>query len=195
MNKLYKAAKKAINDSLKVKRKERVLLVTDQPKLKIAEALAYWCKKKGAETTTYLMTETLRPISAPTKMFAEMIKWADVTMYMLDARVEEKAFRGFMVEHGSKNGRICMMPGITVNMMERLVNIDFSSMIKMTDKMVKKINNAKKVHITNPHGTDVWEKILEETENPDWDLSFQSSHIYHEKEWIHCRQEWEIHKP
>lgn len=156
MNKLYNAAKKAVKNSLKVKKNERVLLVTDQAKLKIAEALAYWCKKQGAETTTYLMTETLRPIQKPTKMFKEMIKWANVTMYMLDARVEEKAFRGYMVGEGTRNGRICMMPGITTNMMERLVNIDFSNMIKLTDKMAKKINNAKKVHITNPHGTDLW---------------------------------------
>lgn len=166
MNKLYKASKKAINDSLKVKKGEKVLLVTDKPKMPVAEALAYWCKKAGAETTTYLMTETLRPITAPTKMFQEMIKFASVTMYMLDARVPEKPFRGFMVENGARYGRICMMPGITVDMMERLVNIDFRNMIQVTNKLVDRINNAKKVRITNPFGTDIrfslagrkWEK-------------------------------------
>lgn len=155
MNRLYGAAKKAIKDAIKVKRGEKVLLVTDKQKMKISEALAYWCKKAGAEVTTYLMTETLRPITGPTKMFEEMIKKANVTMYLLDARVEEKPFRSFMVANGQKCGRICMMPGITVDMMQRLVNINFGNMIKMTNKLVRRINNARKVHITNPFGTDI----------------------------------------
>ena len=160
MDKLFTAAKKAINDSLKVKKGERVLLVTDKPKMNIAEALARFCKEAQAETTTYLMTETLRPISEPTKMFEEIIKIADVTMYMLDARVPEKPFRSFMVENGMKYGRICMMPGITVDMMSRLVNIDFGSMVDMTNKLVNKINNAEHVRITNSLGTDLKLSVL-----------------------------------
>jgi flagellar hook assembly protein FlgD len=37
--------------------------------MRIAEALAYWGRKRGAEVTTYLMTETLRPITGPTEIF------------------------------------------------------------------------------------------------------------------------------
>ena len=101
MDKLYSAAKKAINNSLKLKKGEKLLLVTDRQKMKIAEALAFWAKKTGGEVTTYLMTETLRPIDAPTSIFKTMMKNANATIYMLDARVEEKPFRGFMVENGN----------------------------------------------------------------------------------------------
>ena len=68
-NKLYAAAEKAVTQSLRIKAGEQFLLVTDKAKMDIAEAFAFWAKKCGAETTTYLMTETLRPISEPTKLF------------------------------------------------------------------------------------------------------------------------------
>lgn len=155
MNKLHSAAKKAVMGSLKMKRGERFLLVTDMPKMKIAEALAYWAKEAGAEVTTYLMTETIRPITAPTSLFELMIGKADITIYMLDARVKEKPFRGFMVANGSKKGRICMMPGITVSMMERLVNIDFAKMDTLTRKVIRILRDCEKVHVTNSLGTDI----------------------------------------
>ena len=83
MNKLYSAAKKAITNSLKIKRGEKLLLVTDRQKMKIAEALAHWGKKSNAEVTTYLMTETLRPIDAATSLFAGMMKKANASAALI----------------------------------------------------------------------------------------------------------------
>jgi hypothetical protein len=102
MDRLYSAAKRAIVQSLKVKKGEKLLLVTDRQKMKIAEAIAHWANKSNAEVTTYLMTETVRPITAPTAIFKEMMAMADLTMYMLDARVAEKPFRGYMVANGAR---------------------------------------------------------------------------------------------
>ncbi|HMA76862.1 MAG TPA: aminopeptidase [Candidatus Krumholzibacteriaceae bacterium] len=155
MNKLYKAAKKTIYDGLKLKRGESLLLVTDRKKMRIAEAIAHWGKKKNAEVTTYLMTETLRPIARPTAIFKSMMRKADATIYMLDARVEEKPFRAYMVENGAKKGRIIMMPGITSNMMERLVNIDYKKLNTLTRKVIRKLKDSTQVHVTNHLGTDI----------------------------------------
>jgi len=154
-SKLFEAGEKAIKQALKIKEGENFLLVTDKQKMEIAEALAYWAKEVGAETTTYLMTETLRPIVKPTRIFEEMIKRADVTVYMLDSRIEEKPFRGFMVQMGSTYGRICMMPGITVDMMERLVNIDFTEMDVFTKRVVDFLNDSEHIIIENPQGTKI----------------------------------------
>ncbi|MCJ7680292.1 MAG: aminopeptidase [Candidatus Aminicenantes bacterium] len=153
MKKLYESAERAVKQSLALKKGEQFLLVTDKQKLSIAEAMAHWAAETGAVTTTYLMTETLRPIQAPTQMFIDMIRSADVVTYMLDARIEEKPFRGFMVREGTKESRICMMPGITEDMMERLVNIDFSEMAAFTQQVIETINDAEHVVIENPDGT------------------------------------------
>lgn len=177
MDKLYNAAKKAINNSLKLKRGEKLLLVTDRQKMKIAEALAFWAKRAGGEITTYLMTETLRPIDAPTSIFKTMMKNADATIYMLDARVEEKPFRGFMVENGGRYGRIIMMPGITIDMMERLVNIDFHKMDLLTRKVIRTMKDCTDVRVTNRLGTDISFSVKgRKWENDNGDISKKGMH-------------------
>jgi leucyl aminopeptidase (aminopeptidase T) len=154
-NKLDSAAARAVNQALRIRAGERFLLVTDRQKMEIAEALAFYAKRAGAETTTYLMTETLRPITEPTRQFKELIRTASVTVYMLEGRFPEKPFRGFMVSEGAKHGRICMMPGITRDMMERLVAIDFSEMAKFTKKVMRAMHDAEDVVIENPAGTRI----------------------------------------
>ncbi len=154
-NKLYTAAERAIRQALRLRKGEKFLLVTDRQKLEIAEALAGWAKEVGAETTTYLMTETLRPISAPTAQFQDLIRGASATAYLLEGRFAEKPFRGFMVAEGSRNGRICMMPGITRDMMERLVNIDFKEMDRFTRQVMRVMKNAEDVVVENAAGTHI----------------------------------------
>jgi leucyl aminopeptidase (aminopeptidase T) len=177
MDKLMSAAKRAIVQSLRVKKGEKLLLVTDRQKMPIAEALAYWAKKSGAEVTTYLMTETLRPIDAPTSIFKEMIAMADVTMYMLDARVQEKPFRGYMVANGAKRGRICMMPGLTIDMMQRLVNIDFADMDRLTKKVIRTLQDCPTVHVTNSFGTDISFSVKgRKWENDNGDIAAKGKH-------------------
>jgi leucyl aminopeptidase (aminopeptidase T) len=154
-NKLAIAAEKAVTQSLRLKPGESFLLVTDRAKLEIAEALAHYAKAAGAETTTYLMTETLRPIQEPTRLFRELASRAKAIAYMLDARIEEKPFRGYMVGMGMKHSRICMMPGITRDMMERLVAIDFTAMKAFTQKVIRALRDADDVLIENPAGTRI----------------------------------------
>lgn len=155
VTKLLKAGEKAVYQSLRLRKGEKFLLVTDKEKMEIAEAFAYWAKKAGAETTTYLMTETLRPITEPTQLFMEMAKKASAIAYMLDARIEEKPLRGYMVKVGMEHGRICMMPGLTQDMMERLVNIDFKQMDLFTRKVIKALKDADDVLVENPEGTRI----------------------------------------
>jgi len=177
MDKLYGAAKRAIVQSLRVRRGEQVLLVTDRQKMPIAEALAFWAKRSGAEVTTYLMTETVRPITEPTSIFKEMMARSDVNMYMLDARVPEKPFRGYMVANGAKRGRISMMPGITVDMMERLVNIDFGVMDRLTKKVIRILERSPEVSVTNALGTDISFSVKgRKWENDNGDISTTGRH-------------------
>jgi leucyl aminopeptidase (aminopeptidase T) len=154
-NKLDAAADRAVKQALRLKPGEKFLLVTDKAKMEIAEALAYRAQEAGAEVTTYLMTETLRPITGPTRQFQELIRGASATAYLLEGRFPEKPFRGFMVAEGAKRGRICMMPGITRDMMERLVNVDFTEMAAFTKKVVRAVKDAEDVVVENAAGTRV----------------------------------------
>lgn len=176
-NLLSRAAEKAVKQSLRLRRGENFLLVTDKEKLEIAEALAYWAKEAGAETTTYLMTETLRPIREPTKLFKQLATRADAIVYMLEARIEEKPFRGYMVKTGMEHGRICMMPGLTRDMMERLVNIDFKEMDEFTRKVIRALKDADNVIIENPEGTKIEFSVKgRKWHNDNGDISLKGSH-------------------
>jgi leucyl aminopeptidase (aminopeptidase T) len=176
-NKLYSAADRAVNQALRLRSGEKFLLVTDRQKMEIAEALAYYAKQAGAETTTYLMTETLRPITEPTRQFKELIRGASAAVYMLEGRFPEKPFRGFMVSEGGKHGRICMMPGLTRDMMERLVNIDFSEMDKFTKKVIRAMKDADDVLIENAAGTRIEFSVKGRAwDNDNGDISRKGMH-------------------
>jgi leucyl aminopeptidase (aminopeptidase T) len=177
MSGLHEAAEKAIKHALALKEGESFLLVTDKQKLEIAEALAHWAREVGAETTTYLMTETLRPITGPTELFKSLCENASAMAYMLDARIEEKPFRGYMVKTGSANGRICMMPGLTVDMMERLVNIDYSDLDRRGQELMAALQDAEDILVENDEGTRISLSVKGRTwKNDNGDISRQGQH-------------------
>ena len=177
MDELYQAAEKAIVQALALKEGEQFLLVTDKHKMEIAEALAYWAKKVGAETTTYLMTESLRPITEPTNLFRLLCVKASAMAYMLDARMEEKPFRGYMVKAGVANSRICMMPGLTRDMMERLVNIDFHELDIFGKKLLDTLADSEEVLVENEAGTRVEFSVKgRKWKNDNGDISQKGSH-------------------
>jgi leucyl aminopeptidase (aminopeptidase T) len=177
MDELYKAAEKAIVQALALKEGEQFLLVTDKQKIDIAEALAFWAKKVGAETTTYLMAETLRPITEPTTLFQLLCVKASAMAYMLDARMEEKPFRAYMVKAGVANCRICMMPGLTRDMMERLVNIDFHELDIFGQKLMDTLIDSEKVLVENAEGTHVEFSVKgRKWKNDNGDISQKGKH-------------------
>jgi leucyl aminopeptidase (aminopeptidase T) len=101
------------------------------------------------------MTESLRPIEGPTRRFKEMAGRASAVAYLLDARIEEKAFRGYMVALARERARVLMMPGITVDMMERLVAVDYAALDVFTRKVMAALRGAAEVRVTNADGTDI----------------------------------------
>jgi leucyl aminopeptidase (aminopeptidase T) len=177
MDELSQAAEKAIVQALALKEGEQFLLITDKHKMEIAEALAYWAKEVGAETTTYLMTESLRPITEPTTLFRLLCVKASAMAYMLDARMEEKQFRGYMVKAGVANARICMMPGLTRDMMERLVNIDFHELDLFGKKLMDKLADSEDILVENADGTHVEFSVKGRVwKNDNGDISQKGQH-------------------
>jgi len=177
MDELYQAAEKAIAQALALKEGEQFLLVTDKQKMEIAEALAYWAKELGVETTTYLMAETLRPITEPTTLFQMLCVKASAMAYMLDARIEEKPFRGYMVKAGVASNRICMMPGLTRDMMERLVNVDFHELDAFGRKLMEKLADSENILVENAEGTHVEFSVKgREWKNDNGDISRKGMH-------------------
>jgi leucyl aminopeptidase (aminopeptidase T) len=177
MNKLDRAARKAITQCLKLKPTDSFLLVTDKAKLEIAEALAAWARRSRAETTVYLLAEALRPVVEPTGLFREMARRATAMAYVLESRLEEKPFRSFMISAARRRGRILMMPGLTREMMERLVNLDYTKMIAFTRRVACVLQDAVEVEVENPDGTQLAFSLKGRTWNLSLgDISRRGSH-------------------
>jgi leucyl aminopeptidase (aminopeptidase T) len=177
MNKLDRAARKAITQCLKLKPTDSFLLVTDKAKLEIAEALAAWARRSRAETTVYLLAEALRPVVEPTSLFREMARRATAMAYVLESRLEEKPFRSFMISAARRRGRILMMPGLTREMMERLVNLDYTKMIAFTRRVACVLQDAVEVEVENPDGTQLAFSLKGRTWNLSLgDISRRGSH-------------------
>jgi leucyl aminopeptidase (aminopeptidase T) len=153
MDKLHRAAGRTIRQALKVRRRESVLLVADEANLEIAKALAYWTRRAGAETTTYLMPDELRPVIGPTRLLRSLAEKASCIIYALESRLEEKPFRGYLVKTGMSTGRILMMPGINRDMMERLIAIDYEKLRQFTGKVIMALRGADSVEVENSLGT------------------------------------------
>jgi leucyl aminopeptidase (aminopeptidase T) len=84
-----------------------------------------------------------------------MAERASAVAYLLDARIEEKAFRGYLVSLAKTNARVLMMPGITVDMMERLVAVDYAALDVFTKKVMAALRGASDIRVTNADGTDI----------------------------------------
>ncbi len=176
-DRLDQAAAGVIRQALKLRCGESFLLVTDRQKLEIAEALAGWAAKAGAETTTYLLTETLRPVTAPTRLLREAARKASAIAYLLESRIEEKPLRSFLVKTGMRSSRILMMPGISRDMMERLVNIDYARLTAFTKRVIQSIRDAEDVLVENPLGTRLRFSVKGRTwVNGNGDISRRGKH-------------------
>mgnify|MGYP000305069836 CR=1 FL=1 len=82
-----------------------------------------------------------------------------------------------MVAEGAKHGRVCMMPGITRDMMERLVAIDFSALARFTRRVVRAVKDAGEVVVENAAGTRIAFSVKGRTWHEDvGDISRKGSH-------------------
>ena len=153
----------AVKNCFNIKPSENVLIVTEKEKLPIAEGFAEAIKKGGAEVDTYLLNEALRPISEPTKGFRGLIENMDLVVYILRSVAQEKTFRTFMIEQGQKFGRVCGMPGINEDIIERLFNIDYDE-IKALSERVKTYIQNKEIRVKNDKGTDLKFTLTEKRE-------------------------------
>jgi leucyl aminopeptidase (aminopeptidase T) len=82
-----------------------------------------------------------------------------------------------MVKTGTANGRICMMPGLTVDMMERLVNIDFADLDSRGQRLMEALQDAEDVVVENGEGTHIAFSVKgRKWKNDNGDISEKGMH-------------------
>jgi len=150
MTNLEKAANTILNECFAVKKTEKVLIITDKNLIDIAQVI-YKASLNLAETKLIEIPVGKQHGEEPPKEIADEMKKYDVIIAPTSKSLSHTKAR---VE-ANKNARIATMPTITKDMMERLIDLDYNEMAKITNKLKDILDKGKDVHVTTKAGTDI----------------------------------------
>jgi leucyl aminopeptidase (aminopeptidase T) len=150
---ILKGARTAVNTCLKVRKGEKVVVITDTLKEEIGEAVFRAAKEAGAEAILVKMLPRTRHGEEPPEPVAAIMKTADVVIAPTTFSLSHTQARKQANQAGA---RIATMPTITKDMMSKGgMTADFRQVKRHADRLIEKIGDAKVVRVTTPDGTDI----------------------------------------
>ncbi len=149
---LGKSAAIILNEFMNLKGKESCLIISDK-QLKTIGNILYKSSLNITKNSKLILTTIPKAHGAepPKKVADEMLKY-DVILLPTTRSLSHTIAR----ENASKKGaRIASMPGITAEMMERALNVDFYKIKRLNETLILKLKGKNKVRVTTKKGTDV----------------------------------------
>jgi len=154
MAELSKGAKIAVETCMGVKPNETVLIVTDPPRLRIAEALVKAARAARAETVLMRMRVLSRHGEEPPKPVECAMCAADVVLAPTTYSLTHTQARRRACEAGA---RVATMPMITEEMMYKGAMLaDYKAVSRLTRKVARLLTIASKVEVKTPAGTNLF---------------------------------------
>jgi len=146
-------ARRAITNSMNIKKRESVLIITDPPRHRIAEALFTAVEEVGAEVLIMSMQPRNRHGEEPPHLIAEAMKHMDAILAPTTYSITHTQARRVATKLGV---RIATMPGITPEMMGKGgMTANFRQISKNIAKLHRKIKGASEAQITTEAGTNL----------------------------------------
>jgi leucyl aminopeptidase (aminopeptidase T) len=162
---LLKAARIAVRTCMGVKPSESVLIVTDGPMVKIAEAIRKAAEEVAKETLLMVMRERTRHGEEPPKAVEKAMCAADVVFAPTTCSLTHTQARLRATKAGA---RIATMPMITEDMMMHGAMLaDYKKVRVLTMKVVKLLDNTSAVEIETKIGTKLHMSIAGRKAHPD----------------------------
>ncbi|MBA7597216.1 hypothetical protein ES703_04212 [subsurface metagenome] len=153
MRELLKGARIAVKTCMGVRLGESVLVVTDPPRLKIAEALIKAARAVGAEATLICMQTLSRHGEEPPEVVASAMRAADVVLAPTTYSLTHTQARHQACRAGA---RIATMPMITEDMMRRGAMLaNYREVDRWTKKVAAFLSRASEVEVNSPAGTEL----------------------------------------
>ena len=160
-----------VRDVCRVKKSERVLIVANPETNMIAQDLFESVKKAGGEPVLVFQTAKNSFDNASPEVLASIATNPDLCFSVSSSKlgkdpnasahpyVDEKGTKFMHIFDfllgGKKSMRAVWMPGITQEMYERAVQIDYKELASRCTALKKAYEKAVSVHVTAPGGTDV----------------------------------------
>ncbi|MFQ6130143.1 MAG: aminopeptidase [Candidatus Hadarchaeaceae archaeon] len=151
MHGLLIGARFAVETCMGVKSGERILIVTDPPRRKIAEALLEAARIVGARTMLICMPTGTKHGEEPPKLVADAMRTFDVVLAPTTYSLTHTQARLQACKAGA---RVATMPMITEDMMSRGAMLaNYNQVRELTLKVAKVLDKASEVEILTRAGT------------------------------------------
>ena len=169
--KLDKAAVIAIKDCMGAKKKEKVLVITDENKREIGYSLYSNAIKLGNEALFVEIKSMDMHGQEPPEYVSELMQKFDVVFCPTTKSLTHTDARR---NASAKGVRVATFPGITKEVMIRGLNADYKKIAALTNKLKKRFEKTKEVRVTAPNGTDITMDITGRT-------AIASKGLFHKK--------------
>ncbi|MCK5086603.1 MAG: aminopeptidase [Melioribacteraceae bacterium] len=171
VTKLDKASIIAIKDCMAAKKKEKILVITDEQKNEIGRSLYENALKLGHESLLVELKSWKNHGEEPPKYVAELMKQFDVVFCPTTKSLTHTDARRAA---SAKGVRVATFPGITKDVMIRGLSADYKKIAALTLKLKKVFEKTKIARITAPNGTDITMDITGRT-------AIASKGLFHKK--------------
>ena len=158
MGTIQEGVRQAIDNCLKVKKGEKVVVITDKETFEIGSALRAAAEKRTGGTSQFFVMEDFgkRPIQFPDAM-KEALAAADVSIYAAQgAKGELQTFRRHMLHaiEANPNLRHAHMIGITPEIMQDGMCSDYAEIQRISKLVYEKVKNARSIRVVTGKGND-----------------------------------------
>ena len=145
MENLVKIAEGVLTSCLAVKPGEEILVITDDSRKEIGEAIYGAAGNLGCEKILMVMKEREVSGQEPPKAIAEAMKAADV---VIAPTAQALTHTNARIDAAKAGTRVATMPGITKEMFSQgAMTADYSKVEELTAKVTEMLTNASKARI------------------------------------------------
>ncbi|MFP7492749.1 aminopeptidase [Terribacillus saccharophilus] len=144
-SKLLENSRNVLSSSLALKKEETLLIVTDDSKKELAEALYAAGRSIGSETLLLVMQDREKSGQEPPSGVAEAMKHCDVAVCITEHSLTHTQAKKDAAAAGV---RVATMPGITYDMfLEGAISADYDTVEKLTYEVTEKLSESKQVTV------------------------------------------------
>lgn len=152
MSDLQAAADIAVKQCLGVKKKEKVLILTDEAHRGMSYAIFESAKKVTEHVAILEMTEREFHGQEPPSFIADIMLDFDVEFLITNKSLSHTAARRAAT---SKGIRIASLPEVTEDLFMRAMNVDYFKIAKFTEKLCKILDKGDLIEVKTELGTDI----------------------------------------
>ncbi|MCJ7450522.1 MAG: aminopeptidase [Candidatus Nanohaloarchaeota archaeon QJJ-9] len=158
MKKLIKPAKRAVNQCLDVRKDEKVLVVTDEDRKSIGEAILRASREVSADSSLEIIEKTGGHGREPGEEVKKKMEEADVVFAPSTYSLTHTEAR---ISACKKGTRVATLPGITEAIFRDSLDADYENIARLSEKLYRKLSKSDKVRVESPSGTDIVLKVFE----------------------------------